>query len=302
MSHCSHGHAHPTDYNQAFAIGAALNLVYLLAEATCGIIFNSVSLLADAGHNLSDVLGLLLAWGAHRLAQIPPTSQRTYGWRSSTILAAMLNAIVLLIAMGGIAWESIRRLIEPAASLSGPTMMMVAGLGVVVNTATAMLFLRGRHEDLNIRGAFLHMAADAAVSLSVVVAGLLVMTCGWLRADPLVSLVIVVVIVIGTWGLLRDSLNLALAAVPSGIDANEVEEYLTALDGVSQVHDLHIWAMSTTETALTVHLVRPAGADDEFLLETSRVLRERFGIPHATIQIERDDAAAQCQQAPAGSL
>ena len=290
-----HGHSHaPADYNRAFAIGIALNVVYIAVEATYGILADSLALLADAGHNLSDVLGLLLAWGANYLAQRKPTGRHTYGWRKSTILAALTNAIILLVAMGGIAWEAVQRFSDPLP-VAGKTIIIVAAIGVVINTATALLFLSGRKQDLNIRGAFLHMAADAGVSAGVVLAGVVILSTGWLWIDPAVSLIITAIILAGTWGLLRDSFNLALDAVPAGIDPEAVKSYLSDLPGVNGVHDLHIWAMSTSETALTAHLLKPDADDDDTLIEqASRELHERFGIEHVTIQWERRLALDHC--------
>jgi len=293
----SHNHTHdhaPADYNRAFAISVALNVIYIVVEATYGFLAGSLALLADAGHNLSDVLGLLLAWGANYLIQRKPTQRHTYGWRKSTILAALSNAIILLVAMGGIAWEAVRRFSDPAP-VAGKTIIIVAAIGVVINTATALLFLSGRKKDLNIRGAFLHMAADAGVSAGVVVAGVVILATGWLWIDPVVSLVITAIILIGTWGLLRDSFNLALDAVPAGIDPEAVKSYLSDLPGVAGVHDLHIWAMSTSETALTVHLLKPDAGDDDTLIEqASRELNQRFGIEHITIQWERRSELDHC--------
>jgi cobalt-zinc-cadmium efflux system protein len=291
----NHGHSHgPADYNRAFAIGVALNVAYIVVEATYGFLAGSLALLADAGHNLSDVLGLLLAWGANYLVQRKPTKRHTYGWRKSTILAALTNAIILLVAMGGIAWEAVRRFGDPSP-VAGRTIVIVAAIGVVINTATALLFLSGRKKDLNIRGAFLHMAADAGVSAGVVVAGVVILTTGWLWIDPVVSLVITAIILIGTWGLLRDSFNLALDAVPAGINPEAVKTYLTDLPGVTGVHDLHIWAMSTSETALTVHLVKPDAKDDDRLIgQASKELHDRFGIEHITIQWERRTELDHC--------
>jgi cobalt-zinc-cadmium efflux system protein len=248
----NHGHHHhaPKNYNKAFVIGTALNIGFVAIEASFGLLTQSLALLADAGHNLSDVLGLLLAWGASVLAQQPPTQRYTYGLRRSSILAALLNAIILLLAMGAIAWESIRRFFSPN-EVPGMTIIIVAAIGVVINTATALLFMSGREGDLNIRGAFWHMAADALVSVGVVLAGMAILLTGWLWFDPVVSLVIVVVVVYGTWQLLRDSVNLALDAVPREIEPQAVRQFLCERPGVEQVHDLHIWAMSTTETALT---------------------------------------------------
>jgi len=290
-----HGHSHaPANYNRAFAIGVALNVVYIAVEATYGILADSLALLADAGHNLSDVLGLLLAWGANYLARRKPTGRHTYGWRKSTILAALTNAIILLVAMGGVAWEAVQRFSDPLP-VAGKTIIIVAAIGVVINTATALLFLSGRKQDLNIRGAFLHMAADAGVSAGVVLAGVVILTTGWLWIDPAVSLIITAIILAGTWGLLRDSFNLALDAVPAGIDPEAVKSYLSDLPGVNGVHDLHIWAMSTSETALTAHLLKPDADDDDTLIEqASRELHERFGIEHVTIQWERRLALDHC--------
>lgn len=291
---CEHGRP---NYNRAFALGVGLNLAYVAVEATFGVLVGSLALLADAGHNLSDVLGLLLAWGAHYLGQLRPTERRTYGWRSSSILAAVFNGLILLVAVGGIAWEALERLWEPQP-VAATVVMWVAGIGVVINTLTAMLFLRGRKNDLNIQGAFLHMAADAGISVGVVLAGLAIRLTGMTWIDPAISLVLAVVIFLGTWSLLRDSINLALHAVPEGIDLAEVRDYLTQLPGVTEVHDLHVWAMSTTETALTAHLIRPDdGANDDFLHETCHELHERFGIEHTTLQVERGESASTCRLA-----
>lgn len=300
MAH-PHNHTHdqghsqaPADYNRAFAIGVALNVIYIVVEASYGFLAGSLALLADAGHNLSDVLGLLLAWGANYLVQRKPTQRHTYGWRKSTILAALANAIILLVAMGAIAWEAVQRFSDPAP-VAGKTIIVVAAIGVVINTATALLFLSGRKKDLNIRGAFLHMAADAGVSAGVVVAGVIILATGWLWIDPVVSLTITAIILVGTWGLLRDSFNLALDAVPAGIDPEAVKTYLSDLPGVNGVHDLHIWAMSTSETALTVHLLKPDARDDDTLIEqASRELHDRFGIEHITIQWERRPELDHC--------
>jgi len=290
---CRHDH-HPKSYNRAFAVGVTLNLLFVAIEAAAGFWSESISLLADAGHNLGDVLGLLLAWGAACFSTVGPDERRTYGWRRTSILAALVNALVLLLATGGIAWESVRRMAEPA-HVSGTTMMVVAALGAVVNGATAILFLSGRHSDLNLRGAFLHMAADAAVSVGVVISGAFIQWQGWLWIDPVASLAIVAAILISTWRLLLDSINLALDAVPRGIDPAQVRDYLAQLPGITGVNDLHIWGMSTTETALTVHLVKPDGLiDDAFLAEVEQVLHQRFAIMHPTIQIERGDPAHDC--------
>ena len=296
----SHGHTHshaaPTR-SFAFALGMALNVAFIAAEVLFGLRARSLALLADAGHNLSDVLGLGLAWGALALAQRPPTARHTYGMRRASILAALANAILLLVAVGGIAWEALQRLTQPEA-VAGGVVMAVAAAGVVINGATALLFLSGRKEDLNVRGAFLHMASDAGISLGIVLTGLVILRTGWLWLDPVVSLVIGAVIVWGTWSLLRESLHLAMDAVPEGVNAAEVERYLSGLPGVTAVHDLHIWAMSTTEVALTAHLVKPHAEVDDVLLERiNRELHDRFHIEHATIQLELDDG--RCGRAPA---
>ncbi|MFC6672980.1 cation diffusion facilitator family transporter [Marinobacterium aestuariivivens] len=299
----SHGHAHghehhqgPADYNRAFAIGVGLNSLFVLIEAVYGLAADSLALLADAGHNLSDVLGLLLAWGASYLARQQMTHKRTFGLKKSTILAALINAIVLLIAIGGIAWEAVRRFDEPAP-VAGMTVIVVAAIGIAVNTATMLLFMTDRRRDLNIQGAFLHMAADAAVSLGVVIAGVAMLYTGAYWIDPVVSLVIAAVIMISTWSLLKDSLNLAVDAVPEGIDALAVKQALGELPGVAAVHDLHIWGLSTTETALMAHLVRPDGDDhDKLIRAASEMLHQRFDIDHATLQVERS-----LQQCPSGA-
>ena len=293
----NHDHAHaPANYDKAFAIGIALNVSYVVVEAFFGVLAHSLALIADAGHNLTDVLSLLLAWGASRLSQMQPTKRYTYGLRSSSILASLTNAIILLIAIGAIAWEAIRRFNQPQ-EIPGGTVMIVAAFGVVINAATALLFVKGRKSDLNIKGAFLHMAADAGVSLGVVVAGFAIFRTGLYWIDPATSLVIVAIIAVGTWGLLRDSARLALQAVPPDIDANKVKEYLATLPDVVGVHDLHIWPMSTTETALTAHLEMPdGGGGDEFLHHVCKHLHDQFRIEHCTIQIEQN--AEACSLAP----
>lgn len=287
----SHGHGHshaPADFGRAFAIGVVLNGAFVLVEGIYGYISGSMALVADAGHNLSDVLSLLLAWAAAAAARKPPSGRFTYGFKSSTILAAIANAALLLVAIGAILFETLDRLTEPA-EVEGWTMVIVAGIGIVINTATALLFMRGRHDDLNIRGAFLHMVADALVSLGVVIAGGVILLTGANWIDPVTSLVIVAVIAWGTWGLLKDSVKMGLLAVPEGISESEVRAYLDRLPGVTAVHDLHIWPMSTTETALTAHLVMPSGhPGDEFLREIANELQHRHRIGHPTIQIERD--------------
>ncbi len=287
-----HGHAHgPGEYGRAFAIGIALNLGFVVVEAAAGWISGSMALIADAGHNLSDVLGLVMAWAAFALSKRPASARFTYGLRGSSILAALFNAILLLIACGAITLGAIQRFVRPAP-VEADMMMVVAAIGIVVNLGTALLFLRGRHHDLNIRGAFLHMAADAAVSAGVVVAGLLVAWTGRLWIDPAVSLVIVAVIVVGTWGLFRDSLTMSLQGVPGGIETEAVKARLAALPGVDAVHHVHIWPTSTTEVALTAHLLMPEGSGgDTFLSQTARLMRDEFRIGHSTFQIEQGACA-----------
>ncbi len=284
-----HGHSHaPADFGRAFAIGIGLNVAFVAIEAIYGFLGNSLALLADAGHNLSDVLGLAVAWTAAVLAKRGPTARFTYGLRRSSILAALFNAVFLMIAVGAIAFGAIQRFADPQPVATG-TVMIVAGIGVVINTITAWLFASGRKGDLNVRGAFLHMAADALVSVGVVLAALAIRLTGWQWLDPATSLVIAAVIVWGTWGLLRDSVVMSLDAVPPGIDRAEVEAHLAGLPGVVHLHDLHIWSMSTTEVALTAHLVRPeATLDDAFLQDACAQLKQRFGIHHPTLQIECD--------------
>ncbi len=296
-AHHQHGHEHAqTDFGRAFAIGIALNLGFVIVEAIYGWIAHSLALLADAGHNLSDVLGLVLAWGASILVRRLPSQRRTYGLRRSSILVSLFNAFLLLFAIGAIALEAIGRLAHPQPVASG-IVMAVAAIGIAINGITAWLFMAGRKGDVNIRGAFLHMASDAAVSLGVVLAALAMRYTGWLWLDPVVSLAIVVVIAFGTWSLLRESLDLALDAVPDRIDPEQVESYLAGLPGVCAVHDLHIWGMSTTEAALTVHLVKPdATLDDALLACINQELHARFGIGHVTVQFELGDEAYPCGQ------
>ncbi len=296
--HGDHGHHHgPADFGRAFAIGVALNVTLVVAQVIYGVLANSVALLADAAHNLSDVLGLLLAWGATILAKRLPSKRFTYGLRSSSILAALANGAFLLLATGGIAWEAIQRFAHPEP-VAGTTVIVVAALGIAVNAGTALLFMSGRKGDLNIRGAFLHMAADAVVSLGVVLAGIGIVYTGWLWLDPVTSLVISVVIVAGTWGLLRDSVRLALHAVPQGIETERVRDFLVGVAGVVEVHDLHIWGMSTTDNALTAHLVMPTGhPGDAAVAVITDQLHHRFNIGHATIQIETD-TSHPCALAP----
>lgn len=285
-----HGHSHaPASFGRAFAVGITLNLGFVVVEAVYGVIAGSMALVADAGHNLSDVLGLVIAWTASVLAARPPSARFTYGFKSSSILAALGNAAFLLVALGAILVETIRRLIEPEPVAGGPV-MAVAAVGIVINTATALMFMRGRKHDINIRGAYLHMAADAAVSAGVVVAGLLITLTGAQWIDPVTSLLIVGIIAVGTWGLLKDSLRMSLHAVPPGIDERKVRHFLNSLSGVEAVHDLHIWPMSTTETALTAHLVMPGGhPGDSFLHKLAHELDHDFGIGHATVQVETID-------------
>lgn len=293
MAH-HHNHHHPNNYGRAFAVGVVLNVGFVVVEAVFGIIADSLALLADAGHNLSDVLGLVLAWVAIILSRRTPTRRRTYGWRSASIMAALINALILLVVVGGIAWEAVMRFTVPPP-VAGRSVIGVALAGLVVNGVTALMFASGRKHDLNIRGAFLHMAADAGVSAGVAVAGVLIVLTGWLWLDPVVSLVIAAVILFSTWGLLREALDLAMHAVPAGIDPRAIENYLAGLPGVDAVHDLHIWAMSTTEPVLTAHLVKPDPSDDdELIARIMKELHERFGIEHATIQWERVDCGTYC--------
>lgn len=294
------GHSHaPKDFNTAFKIGVLLNMALVATQVAFGFIAHSLALVADAGHNFADVLGLMLAWWASKLLKSAPTQKHTYGLRGVSILAALTNATLLLVTMGAVAWEAIVRLENPPA-VSGKIVVWVAAVGIVVNTVTALLFFSGRKDDLNIRGAFLHLAADAGISLGVVLAGLAILWTGKLWIDPVVSLVIVVVIVYGTWGLLKDSINLAVHAVPEGIEILEVQNYLTNLPGVSTVHDLHVWAMSTSDAALTAHLVMASQpANDKFLSDVAEELRKRFNIPHVTLQVERGDPEYPCQLAAA---
>jgi len=291
-----HFHTHQLrNYNKAFGFGIALNLIYVVLEIIYGLLVNSMALIADAGHNFSDVLGLVLAWGAAYLAKKETTKSRTYGFRKATVLAALFNAIIMFTAVGAITIESIRKLITPEPT-AGTTIIIVAGIGTLINLFTALLFMPGRKKDINIKGAFLHMTADAGVSLGVVAAGIIINLTGFYLLDPIISLVIVLVITIGTWGLLKDSFLLSMDAVPKNIDIEEVRKYLGSLKGVTAVHDLHIWAMSTTEIALTVHLVMPdENADDKFLSRTCRQLHDKFEIEHSTIQIEKSATNASCE-------
>lgn len=292
LFHHHHHHHEVADYNRAFAIGTLLNILFVVIEALYGWVAGSIALIADAGHNLSDVLGLLLAWGAHYLAKKPATERKTYGLRRLTIMASLTSAVLLLVALGAIGWEALQRLANPQP-VAGMTIIVVAAIGVVINTATALLFVKGQH-DLNIKGAYLHMAADAAVSLGVVIAGVAILFTGWLWLDPVLSLIIVAIVLIGTWHLLRDSLNLSIDGVPANLDLREIRNYLEQLPGVVGIHDLHVWALSTTQTALTVHLISAAPVDNHFLERIQKELRQRFSIDHATIQVERADEESHC--------
>jgi cobalt-zinc-cadmium efflux system protein len=299
LGHGHHDHHHgPANYDRAFLIGIALNAAFVAVEVVYGFLANSLALLADAGHNLGDVLGLGAAWVAASLVKRRPSARYTYGLRRTTILASLGNAMLLLVASGAIALEAFQRLGSPQP-VAGITVVWVALAGIAVNGATALGFMSGRKRDLNIRAAFIHMAADALIALGVALSGVAILFTGWQWLDPAVSMMIAVVIVAGTWSLLRDSVNLALDAVPTHIDHDAIAAYLGRLPGVTEVHDLHIWAMSTTEIALTAHLVRPqAGLDDQLLTQACRELTERFGISHATLQIEAGDPAHPCALAP----
>lgn len=282
----SNTHHHITS-GRAFAIGITLNIVFVGVEVFYGLAANSSALLADAGHNASDVLGLFFAWGAFRLAKRKPKGKYTYGLQRSTILSSILNAVLLFIAVFFIGKDAFMKLGDPEP-VGGTSVMIVAGIGVVINTITALLFVKGQKHDLNIKGAFLHMAADAAVSVGVVIAGLLIKTTGYQWIDPAVSFVIIAVVLYGTWGLFVDSVNLALDAVPKNIDIGEVRKALNDYPGVEDAHDLHVWALSTNQTAISVHLVVPEGGDDQFLAEVQQMLEDRFDISHSTIQIEKN--------------
>jgi cobalt-zinc-cadmium efflux system protein len=294
-----HGHA-PANWNAAFAIGIGLNLAFVAVEAFYGWKIDSLALLADAGHNLSDVIGLVLAWGGALAGKLRPDARHTYGWKRASILAAFVNALLLLVAMGSLAWEALHRLQSPQP-VEGVTIMVVAGIGIAINTATALLFLRGRESDLNIRGAFWHMAADALVSAGVVLAGALALWFGWAWLDPVASLVIAAVIVWGTWSLFRQSLHLLFDGVPEGVDLLAVQSLLQGLPGVAQVHDLHVWAMGTNDNALTAHLVMPdGGGDDAFLKHATDELHEHFEIRHVTLQVVRQAFCDGCVVLPPG--
>lgn len=293
-----HDHSHaPANFNRAFAIGIVLNLAFVGIESFYGWRVNSLALLADAGHNLSDVAGLVLAWGGALAGRLRPDARHTYGWQRASILAAFANALLLLVAMGALAWEAMGRLLSSAVSLQaqGVTIMVVAGIGIVINTATALLFMRGREGDLNIRGAFLHMAADALVSAGVMVAGALTLWMGWTWLDPVVSLGIAFVILWSTWDLFKQSLHMLFDGVPQGIDLLAVRDCLAALPGVARVHDLHVWAMGTSQVALTAQLVMPQGqADDAFLADATRQMHDHFEITHVTLQVMKVPFTPPC--------
>ncbi len=299
-THTHHAHENSTvnDYGRAFAIGIALNVGFVLIEWISGVYAQSLALIADASHNLGDVLSLLLTWGAAHLATRKPSARFTYGLRSSTILAALTNAMLLLVVSGGIAWEAWLRLHSPHA-VNSLVVIAVAIVGIVINTSTALLFRAGRHSDMNIRGAYLHMAIDALVSVGVVAAGVGMRLTGWAWLDIVTSLIIVIVIFAGTWGMLRDALRLALHAVPEGVDIRSLRAFLQSRPGVREVHDLHVWGMSTTETALTAHLVMPDGhPGDDYLAELAHCIEHDFSIHHATLQVETGAASKPCALAP----
>ena len=302
MGHDHHDHHHhdhaPSSYGFAFGVGVSLNLAFVVTETVFGVASHSMALVADAGHNLGDVLSLSLAWGASILARRAPTQRRTYGFRSTTILASVVNAVVLLVVTGGIVWESLRRFVSPAP-VAGRTVILVSLVGVAINTVAAFLFMSGRKRDLNVRSAFMHLAADALLSLGVAVAGGVILWTDWLWLDPLVSVILAITILVGTWSLLKSSVNLVLDAVPEGIDPEAVRSFLASLPGVKAVHDLHIWGMSTTEIALTAHLVMPGeSSHPRFLGDVCKTLHDRFGIEHATLQVEEPAVADSCRLAP----
>jgi cobalt-zinc-cadmium efflux system protein len=302
MGHDHHHHHHGgpgggSTFGRAFAVGISLNLTFVIVEVVYGILSHSVALLADAGHNFGDVLGLGLSWGATALATLKPSRRRTFGFRRTTIVASVANALILLFVTGGLTWESVRRLASPEPA-QGKTMIVVAIVGAFVNGASALLFLRGKR-DLNVRSAFVHLASDAVLAVGVAVAGGIIMLTGWLWVDPAVSIVLAVTILAGTWSLMKKSTNLVLDAVPDGIDPGAVKSFLAALPCVVEVHDLHIWAMSTTETALTAHLVMPKSSyKPTFLADTCRQLHDEFDIDHATLQVDPEEAPLPCVLAP----
>ncbi|MBV9216917.1 MAG: cation transporter [Acidobacteria bacterium] len=288
-----HGHDHsPSSYGAAFAVGITLNLAFVVVEVVYGRLSHSLALIADAGHNFTDVFGLGLAWGATLLSRKRATADRTYGFRRSSILAALINAVVLLIGVGAIGWEAITRLSDPQP-VAETTVMWVAGVGILINGGTALLFMPGGNKDLNIRGAFVHLASDALIAAGVVLAAFAMLKTGLLWIDPAASLIIVALVTYGTWGLLRDSINLALDKVPQGIDIEEVKRYLASLPTCTDVHDLHVWGTSTTEAALTAHIVLEE-CDDSLLANVAKELHDRFGIEHTTLQVESGDPAYPC--------
>ncbi len=291
----SHDHSHETmNYNRAFALGVGLNILLVVVGVGFGLLAGSLALIADAGHTLSDVISLLLAWGASLLAARAATKKRTYGLRKATVMASLASAILLLVALGIIVWEAVGRFFDPRP-VEGGIVIVVAVIGVIINAAAASLFYKGQKQDLNIRGAFLHMAADAGISAGVVLGGILILSTGWLWIDPLISLIIVVVVFVATWRLLRDSMNYALDAVPADIDISGVQEYLLSHDRVNCLHDLHVWPLSTTEVALTAHVVvNDDTVDNAFLSELQQHLRDHFRIGHATIQVETALSENQC--------
>jgi cobalt-zinc-cadmium efflux system protein len=299
MEHDHHDHHHGSaSYGRAFLVGISLNLAFIVVEVTCGVAARSMALIADAGHNFGDVLGLALSWGATALAKLKPSKRRTFGFRRSTIVASVANALILLFVTGGLTWESIRRLLAPERPHGG-TMIVVAVAGALVNGLSAIFFVRGRERDLNLRSAFLHLASDAVLAVGVAAAGALILATGWLWLDPAVSIVLAITILAGTWSLMKRSLNLMLDAVPENVDPEQVRTFLEALPGVVEVHDLHIWAMSTTETALTAHLVMPGNTcEPTFLTSACRELHDRFDIDHSTLQIEPQEAPDRCALAP----
>lgn len=291
-----HDHA-PANFNRAFAIGIALNLIFVAIEFIYGWRVNSLALLADAGHNLSDVAGLVLAWGGALAVKLRPNARHTYGWKRATLLAAFANALLLLVAMGALGWEAIGRLLHASSVVQaqGITIMVVAAVGIAVNTATALLFMRGRKSDINIRGAFMHMAADALVSAGVVIAGALALWMGWTWLDPVVSLAIAAIILVGTWSLLKQSLHLLFDGVPEHVDAVAVHAFLAGLPGVTRVQDLHIWALGTSQVALTAHLTMPEGSGgDSFYQHVTHSLHDQFEIAHVTLQVMQQPALPGC--------
>jgi cobalt-zinc-cadmium efflux system protein len=303
----SHAHAHdhshgPAEYGRVFALGIALNLAFVVVEVVYGLVGHSVALLADAAHNVGDIVGLALSWGATALATLRPSTRRTFGFRRTTIIASVSNALVLLFMTGALTWESILRLMNPEPA-HGKTMIVVALVGAVINAGSALLFMSAGKKDLNIRSAFLHLASDAVLALGVAIAGAVILATGWLWVDPAVSIVLALTILFGTWSLMRKSMNLMLDAVPEGIDPDEVKTFLEELPGVVEVHDLHIWAMSTTETALTAHLVMPhASHDPAFLAKVCHELHQDFDIDHSTLQIDPEEAPTRCALAHSDAI